>query len=1139
MRKFTFVSILLFFSVFVFGQDSWTKINQSLSDSYNVEIIESSNDGMVLKLNVNSYRFDEVITPNGTEIIVQSPDCRNTYQKGSPDLPFITAALVIPDLGGFKYDVISSEFEVINNVNVAPSKGTIYRNVDPATVPYEYGREYQMNDFFPINQSFMSEPYILRDVRGSNITFFPFVYNAVSNELRIYSEIIVKIKFTDAQFANELTSTKSTRDDEFNKIYENTFLNFSSSSKYTSINEGTPGNLLIICKDTYVSAMTPYINWKREKGIETEMVLMSTIGTTATQVKTYIQNYYNNTGLTNVLLIGDAADVPTMIVSGADSDNGYVYLAGSDGYVDAFIGRFSGNSLADIQTQVERTVYYEKEISTSDTWLGNAFTSASAEGGGSQGHDGGESDMVHMNGIKTDLQSYGYTITSVNQTGGTNALVSAAINSGVGIANYIGHGDTQMWVNTSFTNTQVNALTNSKKLPFIFSVACVNGDFNGNTCFAEAWLRATNSGSPAGAVAFLASTINQSWNEPMTGQDEMNDILIESYAGNIKRTFGGISFNGMFQMIQEGGEGQSMADTWLIFGDPSLMVRTKTPVEMSITHGSTITVGTASFQVNCNTEGALVSLTKLNGLDVEIIGTAYIIGGSANIDIIPFDAPGNMKVTVTAYNKVTYQEDVLVIVPDGPYVIHNSYSITDDEGNNNNLADYNELIYINEALNNVGVQVAEAVNTVISISNPGITINDNSELFGDITVGETITMDGAYSISIPDGIADQTNIAVSLLITDNNSNEWNAEYTIPVNAPSMTLEFVSIDDSETGNNNGTLDAGETVKLVIEANNIGHAASIAGAVAISTTNGYVTINTNSVNISAISQNAPVEIEFEVVIDAAIPTGEAVCFSFDLTAGMYSAELNTCLPAGLQIEDWESNTMTTYEWETTGAYPWIVATDQSYEGTYSAKSGDLPETGGSSTLIINLDVLNTDNVEFYKKVSSEPESWGTMYDFLEFFVDGSSKGKWCGEINWSLQTYPVTTGSRELKWVYEKDNYVTNGSDCAWIDNIKLPAHQSAISIINTNNSVSEVSVELYPNPAADISYLNVNLTSDTKAFVRVMNATGQVVYEYSNEFNLYQGSNSIILNTSIFSNGLYIVQITTSENTYNRNLIISK
>jgi len=313
-------------------------------------------------------------------------------------------------------------------------------------------------------------------------------------------------------------------------------------------------------------------------------------------------------------------------------------------------------------------------------------------------------------------------------------------------------------------------------------------------------------------------------------------------------------------MIQEGGEGQSMADTWTLFGDPSLMVRSKTPELMTINHQSTITVGQASFQVNCNVDGALVSLTKLNGENVEIIGTGYVSGGSITVDMEAFTAPGNMLVTVTAFNKVTYQEDVLVIVPEGPYVIHDGYTIDDSDGNNNGLVDYNEMVYINQTLTNVGVEVAYYVNTVFSIATPGVTVNDNNEFFTDITVMETSTIEWAYSITIPDGIADQTNLAASLIITDNNSNEWTAEYTIPVNAPAMQLSFVEVDDSDSGNNNGTLDAGETLNIVVEVLNNGHATSEAGAVTISSTNEYVTINTSSVNIYAQNINTPATISF---------------------------------------------------------------------------------------------------------------------------------------------------------------------------------------------------------------------------------------------------------------------------------------
>ena len=76
--------------------------------------------------------------------------------------------------------------------------------------------------------------------------------------------------------------------------------------------------------------------------------------------------------------------------------------------------------------------------------------------------------------------------------------------------------------------TDVNGLVNMGMSPFIWSVACVNGEFHIGTCFAATWLRATGTnGVPTGAIAVLMSTVNQSWSPPMDGQEEMNDILVE------------------------------------------------------------------------------------------------------------------------------------------------------------------------------------------------------------------------------------------------------------------------------------------------------------------------------------------------------------------------------------------------------------------------------------------------------------------------------------------------------------------------------------------------------------------------------------------------------------------------------------
>ncbi|MDD2636465.1 MAG: C25 family cysteine peptidase [Bacteroidales bacterium] len=1132
MKKITILSLLLIFAFFVNAQTSWIKNNQTKNINPQIEVVETTSDGLVIKLNINAYRFDEVETPRGTEFVVKSPDCPNSYFKGAPDLPFISSSIAIPNQGGFSYKVLSAQFETINDIDIAPSKGSILRTVNPKTVPYEYGRAYEMDEFLPFENAQMSEPFILRDVRGSNITFYPFAYNAISKELRVYSEIIVKIKFNQSNSVNEINNPKSAKTDEYTNVYSRAFINYSNNAKYTPVDEGTPGNILIICADEYADAMADYITWKHEKGIPTELVLMSDIGTTANQVKTYIQNYYDNQGVSYVLLIGDADKVPTMKISNNDSDNAYVYLAGNDSYADAFIGRFSANSVADIQTQVARTITYEKDLTTTDTWLENAFGSASNETGNSN-----ESDEEHLNIIKTKLETYGYTVTHENQNGGSNTQITTAFNNGIGIGNYIGHGDITLWANTSFTNTHVNALTNENKLPFIWSVACVNGNFNGNTCFAEAWLRATNNNNPTGAIAFLGSTINQAWSEPMTGQDEMVDILIETYPTNIKRTMGGVSFNGMFKMIEEGGLGQETADTWTLFGDPALMIRTKTPQEMTISHLTTLNVGQTEFTVNCNVDNAFVSLTKLDGDETIIIGSDYISGGSANITITPFAAPGNMKVTVTAYNKTTYQEDVLIIVPDGPYVVGNGYTINDAEANNNSLADYNETIKINQSLLNVGVEIANQVSVIASTVNTNATITDNNANFEDIGIDENKTVNDAFTIEIANGIADQEAIMINLEISDNADNVWESSYPIIVNAPKMELTFVGIDDTETGNNNSILDAGETAKIIIEVINTGHAISEAGAVTISTISEYVNIQTSSTNIDAQNINTPIEIEFIVEILETVPTGTSLCFDFELNSGMYSAVLSTCLPAGLQIEDWESGTLTSYAWENASATPWTIVSDEVYEGTHALKSGS--PTSGESVLLINLNVLNDDNVEFYKKVSCNTGLWGFMSDYLIFSIDGTSQAEWNGEVDWSLESYNISAGQHELKWSYKKDALSAEGSNCGWIDNIKLPAHQNAITIVNEPTQISENSIEVYPNPATDIAYVSVNLIENTKANIKVMNLSGQVVYEYSNDFNLYKGENSIILNTTDFANGLYIVQVVASSKTYHKNLIISK
>ena len=175
--------------------------------------------------------------------------------------------------------------------------------------------------------------------------------------------------------------------------------------------------------------------------------------------------------------------------------------------------------------------YYERFPNDGD-WYTQAVGIASNQG---PGWGGQTDDVFNSQTLCPLLLDYNYDDCPViaDPSGSLTQGVNA-INSGVSVINYTGHGSQTSWGNgAQLSNSDVNGLNNTDKLPFIWSVACVNGEFHTGTCFAETWLRATHNNQPSGAIGFFGSTVNQSWSPPMEGQDEMNDILVETYNNNI------------------------------------------------------------------------------------------------------------------------------------------------------------------------------------------------------------------------------------------------------------------------------------------------------------------------------------------------------------------------------------------------------------------------------------------------------------------------------------------------------------------------------------------------------------------------------------------------------------------------------
>jgi hypothetical protein len=653
MKKVSCFLLSLFFLSNLTQAGEWVNLT-AYQMPLSVQLLANEEDRSVIQCQINGYEKDVVLINGESYQFVSLQSESRLWEAGSPDLPHICRSLIIPDEGRTRVRVLSSQYREIHDVFIAPSKGHLPRSVDPADIPYEFGSAYQQDAWYPAEVVTLRDPYILRDVRGQVVEINAFQYNPVRRILRVYTDLQVEVSRAGAGGVNILHRAEPLQamDPLFKRIYQRHFLNF-DPDRYTPVEEVGP--MLVITYDGFRNNVMPLVDWKNQKGIPTTIVNISAIGNNSTAIKNYIANAYNTSGLTFVLLVGDHAQVASPI-SGGGTDPTYALITGSDHYPELFVGRLSAENGSQVDVQVQKILNYEQSPQAGAEWYRRGTGIASSQGAGI-GHFG-ESDFQHMNLIRADLLRYGYTLVDqIYDPGASADAVTAALNEGRGIVNYCGHGSTTSWGTTGFSNTNVNNLVNDNMLPFITSVACVNGNFTSSTCFAEAWLRASHNGQGTGAVGFYGSSQNQSWAPPMYAQDEFIDLLTT----DAFHAYGALCFNGAMEMIdQTGSTGNSEFDHWHVFGDPSLQVRTAPPTVLTVTHNPSINYGQATFEVTvAGVQGALAALST----EGTFLGNGYTnASGLAVINVTgPLPVGGTATLTVTAYNAVPYTASIQVL----------------------------------------------------------------------------------------------------------------------------------------------------------------------------------------------------------------------------------------------------------------------------------------------------------------------------------------------------------------------------------------------------------------------------------------------------------------------------------------------
>jgi gingipain R len=552
--------------------------------------------------------------------------------KDAPELPRYTAMVMVDPVRKPVFQVKSLSSEIINlDAPVVPSKGNFKRNINPADVPYNYGAVYSKNAWYPSDKDLvaMGEPYIFREVRGVNLIVNPIQYNPVKNQIKVHTKLQVTVKAGDVDKKNVMKKAQPISK-AFEPIYKNTFVNYrEATTRLPRLDE--LGRLLIITADEYAAAMKPFVEWKQKLGLTVKMVPMSAVGTTNTDVYNFIQEEYKEGGLTNIMLVGDADKIPTNkgVRERADSDTCYVKLAGDDHVPDAIISRLSAADEAGVAYQVAKFINYERFPTTDKSWYTRLLGIGSAEGR--------PADYVYIDEIRSTLMDKGLFKDAVKayDPGANAGMVTEAVNKGVSLINYLGHGSGTSWGTTRFSNSNMPSLKNGWQMPIIWDIACVNGRFVNFTGFGEAWLRAGNIEAPAGAVAYAGASTNMEWVPPIHMQAEINKVLI---ANQSYKTVGGLHMNGLIKGLElytaePYKSGVMMLEQWNLFGDSTMLVRFKAPVAVkAVAKGLRSDDGT-TVKIDVKQNGKAVSNARVTvytkGAKNLVIGTTNDQGQAA------------------------------------------------------------------------------------------------------------------------------------------------------------------------------------------------------------------------------------------------------------------------------------------------------------------------------------------------------------------------------------------------------------------------------------------------------------------------------------------------------------------------------
>jgi hypothetical protein len=547
---------------------------------------------------------------------------------------------------------------------------------------YAAVQTYLPNNDPPADSAAIFRVGILGGVRVVPLTIHPISYTNESSTCRVLQHAVIRIDIDNSAGDNPVTMPRTNFSRSWQQMFRALVVNWQDIPNYHS---SQSSHLLIIVPDAgvdsaYVNLIRPFIRWKEQRGTKVTLVRKSSIGSNpgASLIRARIisEVEVSSPRIDHVLLVGDETKIGVSMQFTADpycrftdfsypgsytNDQYYSTIEGTDVFPDVFVGRWVINSRDELQTVIARSLNHERDPMASDS---ARFLRAAVAA---------DNELESQRGTKRKVASMlvDHGFLQVDSLWGhgpqTNfSMWVDSINRGVNFINYRGQGWNYGWWGIGFFNPDIPNIQNVGKLPIVTGIGCGVGMFgDAEAGFAETWMISGTVSEPAGSVAFIGPC----WNTHTMFNNCLDSCLYKAWLDyDVLEVGAGLAAGKMMvwdllaeflpdSQVRE--VTSTMFRQYMLQGDPTLQVYTKTPYVLQVTAPDRLPDNPTDFSFTISNlagmpaESLNVTLWYGDG----IYGTYWMNRGTAAITV-PVDRQGapNVTLTITGDNIDAYQK---------------------------------------------------------------------------------------------------------------------------------------------------------------------------------------------------------------------------------------------------------------------------------------------------------------------------------------------------------------------------------------------------------------------------------------------------------------------------------------------------